>query len=72
MKHILFDVIHAFNLRKYEMKYDQTFKNPSSSQPSLSSSYWNEDMSTFSSLPPLDIDPLPSLFPFSPCGTSFK
>lgn len=29
-------------------------------------------MSTFSSLPPLDIEPLPSLFPFSPCGTSFK
>lgn len=43
-----------------------------SSQPILSSSYWNEDMSAFSSLPPLDIEPLPSLFPFSPCGTSFK
>ncbi|XP_063705322.1 protein glass [Culicoides brevitarsis] len=43
-----------------------------SSQSTLGSSYWNEDMSTFSNLPPLDIEPLPSLFPFSPCGTSFK
>ncbi|XP_058057172.1 protein glass-like [Anopheles bellator] len=34
--------------------------------------YWNEDMSTFSGLPPLDIDPLPSLFPFSPCGASYN
>lgn len=29
--------------------------------------YWSpEDMGSFS-LPPLDLDPLPSLFPFSPC-----
>ncbi|XP_039440103.1 protein glass-like isoform X1 [Culex pipiens pallens] len=32
--------------------------------------YWSEDMSTFPGLPPLDIDPLPSLFPFSPCGAA--
>uniref|UniRef100_A0AAG5CTN0 Uncharacterized protein n=1 Tax=Anopheles atroparvus TaxID=41427 RepID=A0AAG5CTN0_ANOAO len=42
-----------------------------SSQSNLGS-YWNEDMSTFPGLPPLDIDPLPSLFPFSPCGASYK
>lgn len=28
--------------------------------------------STFPGLPPLDIDPLPSLFPFSPCGASYN
>uniref|UniRef100_A0A182F8G4 Uncharacterized protein n=1 Tax=Anopheles albimanus TaxID=7167 RepID=A0A182F8G4_ANOAL len=42
-----------------------------SSQSALGS-YWNEDMSTFPGLPPLDIDPLPSLFPFSPCGASYN
>uniref|UniRef100_A0A182W318 Uncharacterized protein n=1 Tax=Anopheles minimus TaxID=112268 RepID=A0A182W318_9DIPT len=42
-----------------------------SSQSNLGS-YWSEDMSTFPGLPPLDIDPLPSLFPFSPCGASYK
>lgn len=36
--------------------------------------YWNSDemASTFPGLPPLDIDPLPSLFPFSPCGASYN
>jgi len=30
------------------------------------------DMAAFA-LPPLDLEPLPSLFPFSPCsGTSYK
>nr|XP_040222057.2 protein glass-like isoform X1 [Anopheles coluzzii] len=42
-----------------------------SSQSNLGS-YWSEDMSTFPGLPPLDIDPLPSLFPFSPCGASYN
>ncbi|CAB3222994.1 unnamed protein product [Arctia plantaginis] len=28
---------------------------------------WSEDMGSFS-LPPLELDPLPSLFPFSPCS----
>lgn len=28
-------------------------------------SLWSDDMASFS-LPPLDLDPLPSLFPFSP------
>ncbi|XP_062127083.1 protein glass [Drosophila sulfurigaster albostrigata] len=38
------------------------------------SSYWSTDemASTFPGLPPLDIDPLPSLFPFSPCGASYN
>lgn len=32
--------------------------------------YWSpEDMGSFS-LPPLDLDPLPSLFPFSPCSAA--
>lgn len=31
----------------------------------------SDDMGSFS-LPPLDLDPLPSLFPFSPCPTSYK
>lgn len=37
-------------------------------------SYWSTDemASTFPGLPPLDIDPLPSLFPFSPCGASYN
>ncbi|XP_016951192.1 protein glass isoform X2 [Drosophila biarmipes] len=36
--------------------------------------YWSTDemASTFPGLPPLDIDPLPSLFPFSPCGASYN
>lgn len=29
-------------------------------------------MSAFSGLPAIDLDPLPSLFPFSPCGASYK
>lgn len=35
---------------------------------------WNSDeMSTsFSSLGPLDMDPISNLFPFSPCGSSYK
>ncbi|XP_022211434.1 protein glass [Drosophila obscura] len=39
-----------------------------------SNSYWSTDemASTFPGLPPLDIDPLPSLFPFSPCGASYN
>ncbi|XP_017845467.1 protein glass [Drosophila busckii] len=38
------------------------------------SSYWSTDemASTFPGLPPLDIDPLPSLFPFSPCSASYN
>ncbi|XP_018785585.1 PREDICTED: protein glass [Bactrocera latifrons] len=37
-------------------------------------SYWSTDemASSFPGLPPLDIDPLPSLFPFSPCGASYN
>lgn len=32
--------------------------------------YWSqEDMGSFS-LPPLDLDPLPSLFPLSPCSAA--
>ncbi|XP_029716123.1 protein glass isoform X3 [Aedes albopictus] len=42
-----------------------------SSQTNLGN-YWSEDMSTFPGLPPLDIDPLPSLFPFSPCGATYN
>lgn len=38
----------------------------------LSSNYWTEEMSTFSGLPAIDLEPLPSLFPFSPCGASYK
>lgn len=38
-------------------------------QQNSHSNFWGtEDMSSLSGLPPLDIDPLPSLFPFSPCG----
>ncbi|CRL06176.1 CLUMA_CG018999, isoform A [Clunio marinus] len=33
-------------------------------------SYWNDEMSSFASLPPLEMEPLPSLFPFSPCGSA--
>nr|CAD7606893.1 unnamed protein product [Timema genevievae] len=37
-----------------------------------SSSYWSpEDMGSFS-LAGLDLDPLPSLFPFSPCSNNYK
>ncbi|XP_073814987.1 glass [Musca autumnalis] len=38
------------------------------------SNYWSTDemASTFPGLPALDIDPLPSLFPFSPCGASYN
>ncbi|XP_037944274.1 protein glass-like, partial [Teleopsis dalmanni] len=41
---------------------------------SSSNSYWTTDemASTFPGLPTLDIDPLPSLFPFSPCGASYN
>ncbi|KAH8382347.1 hypothetical protein KR009_002967, partial [Drosophila setifemur] len=41
---------------------------------SAHTSYWSTDemASTFPGLPPLDIDPLPSLFPFSPCGASYN
>lgn len=34
------------------------------------SSYWNDEMSSFAGLPPLEMEPLPSLFPFSPCGSA--
>lgn len=38
-------------------------------QNNLQTNYWNsEDMNSFGALPPLDIEPLPSLFPFSPCA----
>ncbi|TDG49057.1 hypothetical protein AWZ03_004542 [Drosophila navojoa] len=50
--------------------------NNSNSVASLTGngSYWSTDemASTFPGLPPLDIDPLPSLFPFSPCGASYN
>ncbi|KAJ9582608.1 hypothetical protein L9F63_023047, partial [Diploptera punctata] len=38
-----------------------------------SAAYWTtEDMGSFS-LPPLaDLDPLPSLFPFSPCSANYN
>ncbi|XP_053947386.1 protein glass [Anastrepha ludens] len=41
---------------------------------SSAASYWSTDemASSFPGLPPLDIDPLPSLFPFSPCGASYN
>ncbi|KAL7020616.1 hypothetical protein ACKWTF_011591 [Chironomus riparius] len=41
-------------------------------QPSIvsHSSYWNDEMNSFSGLPPLEMEPLPSLFPFSPCATA--
>ncbi|XP_036323348.1 protein glass [Rhagoletis pomonella] len=41
---------------------------------SSTASYWSADemASSFPGLPPLDIDPLPSLFPFSPCGASYN
>ncbi|XP_037911530.1 protein glass isoform X1 [Hermetia illucens] len=44
------------------------------SQTNLTGNYWSsEDMtSSFPGLPPLEIDPLPSLFPFSPCGASYN
>lgn len=43
------------------------------SQPNLCGGYWAaDDMNTFSGLSPLDMDPLPSLFPFSPCGATYK
>ncbi|KAJ6637949.1 Protein glass [Pseudolycoriella hygida] len=38
------------------------------SQSNLGAAFWGEDMNSFSGLSPLDMDPLPSLFPFSPCG----
>ncbi|XP_055695379.1 protein glass isoform X2 [Lutzomyia longipalpis] len=40
-------------------------------QQPTSSTYWSEDMGSFPGLPPLELDPLPSLFPFSPCGASY-
>lgn len=39
-------------------------------QPLGHTSYWNDEMSSFSGLPPLEMEPLPSLFPFSPCGSA--
>ncbi|KAG5671856.1 hypothetical protein PVAND_002029 [Polypedilum vanderplanki] len=33
------------------------------------SSYWNDEMNSFTGLP-LEMEPLPSLFPFSPCTTA--
>ena len=33
-------------------------------------SYWNDEMSSFAGLPPLEMEPLPSLFPFSPCASA--
>uniref|UniRef100_W8B0H6 Protein glass n=2 Tax=Ceratitis capitata TaxID=7213 RepID=W8B0H6_CERCA len=46
--------------------------NNSSSNNTIN--YWSTDemASSFPGLPPLDIDPLPSLFPFSPCGASYN
>ncbi|CAO1421121.1 unnamed protein product [Diamesa serratosioi] len=35
----------------------------------ISHSYWTDEMNSFASLPPLDMEPLPSLFPYSPCGS---
>lgn len=45
---------------------------PSSlSQPFVShSNYWNEEMNSFTNLPPLEMEPLPSLFPFSSCAAA--
>ncbi|KAG4076012.1 hypothetical protein HA402_003838 [Bradysia odoriphaga] len=43
------------------------------SQSNLGAAYWSpDDMNSFSGLSPLDMDPLPSLFPFSPCGATYK
>lgn len=41
-------------------------------QPSIvsHSTYWTDEMNSFSGLPPLEMEPLPSLFPFSPCATA--
>lgn len=33
-------------------------------------SFWNDEMSSFSGLPPLEMEPLPSLFPFSSCNSA--
>lgn len=54
--------------------YSSSLNNSVAQQLSTSSSaapYWatDVDMGTFS-LPPLDLDPLPSLFPFSPCSAN--
>lgn len=43
------------------------------SQNSLSGNYWStDDMNSFSGLSSLDMEPLPSLFPFSSCGAPYK
>ncbi|GAB0100628.1 hypothetical protein DMENIID0001_166920 [Sergentomyia squamirostris] len=41
-------------------------------QQTSSGNYWSEDMGTFPGLTPIELDPLPSLFPFSPCGASYS
>ncbi|XP_067632862.1 protein glass [Eurosta solidaginis] len=51
-----------------------TVNHHNNNNNSCATSYWSTDemASSFPSLPPLDIDPLPSLFPFSPCGASYN
>lgn len=58
--------------RKAQCPFDQS--HFSGVQNNSQQNYWNSDeMSSFGALPPLDIEPLPSLFPFSPCGNgSYK
>lgn len=41
-------------------------------QEPVNSNCWaSDDMGSFS-LPPLDLDPMPNMFPFSPCSASYK
>ncbi|XP_055381051.1 protein glass isoform X2 [Condylostylus longicornis] len=65
--------IHTSDL-DCESCFDQNLTVLSSSQGNSTTNYWNtEEMSSFPGLPPLDIDPLPSLFPFSPsCSASYN
>lgn len=60
---LLSTCIHWYDFSSYPFK--------SLTQPiGTHSSYFNDEMSSFAGLPPLEMEPLPSLFPFSPCGSA--
>ncbi|XP_013102743.1 protein glass [Stomoxys calcitrans] len=72
-----FDPIVAVDLGGPAQNNSQVILNSTGSGGSgntCASNFWSTDemASTFPGLPALDIDPLPSLFPFSPCGASYN
>ncbi|KAL9890428.1 glass [Glossina fuscipes fuscipes] len=64
----------SFNVSGSVQNCTQVNFNSGDSEGNCAANYWSADemASTFPGLSPLDIDPLPSLFPFSPCGTSYN